>query len=737
MSDPQNLARIFRPECVAVVGASDKAGSVGHAVYANLKSADPNRHLIPINPLHTHVQGDPAWPTLNQVTATPDLVVVCTPAAAVPELARTCGERNVPGMIVLSAGFRESGEEGMRLEAELRTVLRQYPRLRLIGPNCLGVLAPHSLLNASFSATMPRPGGLAVISQSGALCTAMLDWAQDRELGFSAVVSVGNMVDVGMGDLIEYFAADKQTTAILLYMESLTDASHFMAAAQACCQIKPIIVMKAGRFAESSHAALSHTGALAGVDAVYDTAFRRAGIERVLSSDELFDCAKLLEKLRPATGSRLAIVTNAGGPGIMATDAWLEQGGQMAVLNAVTVNALNSALPSQWSHGNPVDVLGDAHADRFFAALAIVANDPGVDSLIVILTPQSMTDPLANAQAVVTLPIPDGKPLLAVWMGGSSMRAGRHVFETARIPVYVTPEQAVKALGHLVSLGRLREQVIAATVQPASTTPSMTASDRVGIDRLAASERRDKWTARLANSSGLLGEVVAKEMLADYGIPVVSTSISRSATEAAEIAIQCGFPVVLKILSPDISHKTDVGGVELNIADTDAVILAYGRMIDTVSQRQPGARIEGVSVQHMVSANHEIELLLGANRDVIFGPVVVVGSGGITAEIQHDVAMQLLPLSKELILSMLRDLRIFPILTGYRGQPGVNLAQLVAVILRFSHLVADRPELQSIEINPLIVTENQIIALDARVIVTPNVVSPVDSNQAHKECGIP
>ena len=719
MIDFDNLAGIFRPECVAVVGASDKAGAVGHAVYANLKAANFAGRLFPINQEHAHVQGDHAFHSLADLAATPDLVVVCTPAATVPEIARSCGERNVRGMIVISAGFREIGETGRQLEGELRRVLEKYPRLRLIGPNCLGVLAPHSRLNASFSATMPRPGGLAVISQSGALCTAMLDWSQDRELGFSGFVSVGNMVDVGMGDLIDYFAADEHTSALLLYMESLTDPRHFMAAARACTRTKPIIALKAGRFAESSHAAASHTGAMAGVDAVYDAAFRRAGIERVFSFDDLFDCAKLLEGHRGTAGPRLAIITNAGGPGIMATDAWLAQRGKMSALNPETMQALNRVLPPQWSHGNPVDVLGDAHADRYAAALEIVARDPEVDSLLIILTPQSMTDPTAIARTVAAFHMRDGKPLLAAWMGGPSVRSGRHILEAAGIPVYVTPEQAVNALAHLVSAGRLREQAAPLSLSNGSSLTEQGNGWNSPIQASMSPERAIKWRNQLASSTGLLGEVAAKQLLSDYGIPVVPTSIARSAAEASELAASFGFPVVLKIMSPDISHKTDVGGVELNLASPAAVAAAFDRIMGSILRQQPTAQIEGVAVQPMVAASRGVELLLGATRDVIFGPVIVVGSGGVTAEIQHDVAMQLPPLSECRVAVMLRDLRIAPILEGYRGRPGVNLAKLTDVILAFSRLVEDRPELQSVEINPLLATANDVIALDARVIVAP------------------
>ena len=716
MTSFETLDAIFHPACVAVVGASDKPGSVGHAVYANLKAAQFGGTLLPVNSRHDLIQGDAAARSLHDAKVRPDLVVVCTPAATVPAIARECGELGVGGMVVISAGFREAGETGRLLEAEVKSILRHFPRLRMIGPNCLGLLSPYGHLNASFSATMPNPGGLAVISQSGALCTAILDWSRDREIGFSGIVSVGNMLDVGCGDLIDYFAADRHTSALLLYIESLTDPQHFIEAAQRCTRNKPIIALKSGRFAESSHAALSHTGAMAGVDAVYDAAFRRAGIERVFSFDDLFDCAKLLESHRQPAGPRLAIVTNAGGPGIMASDAWLAQRGQMAHLSPQTVDALNQTLPAQWSHGNPVDVLGDAQADRYAAALKLVAADSNVDSIIAILTPQSMTDPLAIAETVADCSLTAGKPLLAVWMGGPAVRPGRQLLEAARIPVYVTPEQAAQALAHLVSAGRLREQL-----EPLALPGLLERGEKLDIGDLKSADadgsRAAKWRDRLADATGLLGEVVAKELLADYGIPVVPTHIARSAAEAAELATTVGYPVVLKIMSPDISHKTDVGGVALNLATAEAVQIAYQRILESVVEKQPAAQIDGVTVQPMIAASRGVELLLGSTRDPIFGPVIVVGSGGITAEIQHDLAMQLPPLSKRRVQSMLRNLRIYPILEGYRGRPGVNLPQLENVILNFSHLVEDRPEITALEINPLLAGASDIIALDARVIV--------------------
>jgi len=715
-----SLDSIFAPHSMAVVGASDQVGSVGGAVFANLRAGPFRGRVFPVNRRQKIVQGEAAFATIAELPEVPDLVVVCTPAATVPSLVRDCGACGVSGMIVISAGFREAGAAGRQLEAELRTAKGEYPNLRIIGPNCLGVLRPVSGLNASFSPVQPRPGRLTFLSQSGALCTAILDWSIEREIGFATCVSVGNMLDVGMGDLIDYFARDEQTDALLLYIEGLDDAPHFIEAARACTQRKPIIAYKAGRFEESAAAAASHTGALASVDAVYDVAFRRAGIERVRSIEELFDCARLLVGQTHAPGDRLAIVTNAGGPGVMASDAWLALGCSLAKLTGDTVASLNDVLPSCWSHGNPVDVLGDATVERFQAAIDLVLKDQNTDALLVILTPQTMTEPARIAEAVVAARGKTQKPIIASWIGGPAVQSGRAILRDAAVPVYDFPEEAVHALNHLVSTGRMRRTAIQDRILSGPTSEGSGA----GAGTLITPNGVASWRAELAAVNGLLGEVRSKSLLADYGIPIVPTRVAHSVDEAVSEADQLGYPVVLKILSPDISHKTDVGGVVLNIPNSDGVRASYSTMMDLVARRSPQAKIEGVAVQRMVSATRGVELLLGMTRDPQFGPVLLLGAGGITAELQKDSVLELPPFDEQVVDRMLRSLRLFPLLEGYRGRPGVNVTQLREVVARFAQLAQDLPELVTAEINPLLATADGVVALDARMISNGRTVAP-------------
>ena len=706
----RSLDSIFDPTTIAVVGASDQPHSVGGSVFQNLRNSPFRERLFAVNRKHPVVAGVSAFPSLASLPEVPDLVVVCTPAPTVPGLAREFGQLAGRGMIVISAGFREAGPAGRLIEEELKSVRNEFPDLRMIGPNCLGALRPTNGLNASFSPVMALPGGLAFLSQSGALVTGILDWSVERKVGFSACVSTGNMLDVGMGDLIDYFAADDQTQALLLYIEGLDDPRHFMAAARACTRKKPVLAYKSGRFAESSQAAASHTGAIASRDDVYNSAFKRAGIERVNSIEELFDCARLLVGQSHSSGDRLAIVTNAGGPGVMACDAWLARRGRLAKLDSATIEKLNQLLPTCWSHGNPLDVLGDATADRYRIAIEASLSDPGVDSVLVILTPQTMTEPDLIAEVVVQAKQHSSKPIVASWIGGPAVEAGRLRLKRAGLPVYDFPEEAVDALSHLASSGRLRES---AMIYLPTTVPVTRSTEQ---ERTTQESDRTTWRQQLKEAKGLLGEVQSKQLLASYGIPVVSTVVAQSADEAVQIADGMKYPVVLKILSPDISHKTDAGGVMLNLADAAAVRSGYDQMLATVRSRFPEARIEGVAIQRMISAARGVEILLGMTRDPRFGPVILLGAGGVTTELQRDSVLELPPMDDHRIDSMLRSLRLFPLLEGYRGRPGVNLPQLREVVGRFIELVEDFPEISTAEINPLLVTADEVVALDARVV---------------------
>ncbi len=700
----RNLDRIFKPQRVAVIGASNNPGSVGYTVLKNLIGSGFPGVVYPVNPRYEAVQGIYAYPDVKSLPRIPDLAVICTPAATVPELLEQCGEAGILGVLIISAGFKEAGEEGRRLEERVKETIRKFEGMRAIGPNCLGVIVPALRLNASFAAAMPPDGHVAFISQSGALCTSVLDWAIEEGIGFSYFVSIGNMVDVTFGDLIDYFGEDERTRSIILYVESLAQARRFMSAARAFSRTKPIVVYKSGRFAESARAASSHTGAMAGEDAVYDAAFRRAGAVRVYEIGEIFDTAELVARVRPPLGPRLAIVTNAGGPGVMATDALIARHGELAELSPTTLEKLNKILPPFWSHGNPVDILGDAPPERYGQALAAVLEDPGVDAVLVILTPQAMTDPTRTAQAVATVAQAQHKPVLAAWMGGAAVQEGIRILNQNGIPTYLTPDQAVQAFMHLVDYGRNLDLLY----QTPREIPVELAVDRGKI--------RENFLPQLRQAK-ILGERESKALLAAYGIPVTLPELARTEDEAVALARKLGFPVVLKIHSPDITHKTDVGGVVVGVLTEDGVRQAFRRILTSVQGKAPRARIEGVTVQKMAPTGRGVEMILGAKKDPTFGAVLMLGAGGITAEVLRDRALGLPPLNERLATHLLSSLRIWPLLQGFRGRPRMNVEKLLEVIMRFSYLVADFPEIQEVDVNPLLVTPEEVLAVDARVVV--------------------
>ncbi len=701
----RNLDRIFHPRSVAVVGASPRPGTVSNAVLRNLQGGGFPGGIYPINPKHQAIEGLTCFPSIAAAPEVPDLAIICTPAPSVPAIVAECGTTGTCGLIILSAGFRETGSAGAALEEAVRAEGQKYPGLRIIGPNCLGVLAPHARLNASFAADMPAKGHVAFISQSGALCTSVLDWAMQEEIGFSYFVSLGNMLDVGVDDLIDYCALDSRTNAIVLYVESLTNARQFLSAARAFTRDKPIIAYKAGRFAESAKAAASHTGAMAGVDAVYEAAFARAGIVRVSESNDLFDCAELLARQKLPRGPRLAIVTNAGGPGVMATDALLARRGVLAPISTRTLQQLDRELPAAWSHGNPVDVLGDATPERFARGVEIVLTDEEVDGVLAILSPQAMTDPTGAAQSLIEVAHRARKPVLTSWMGGRRMREAVAAFNAAGIPTYESPEKAVGAFMYLVTYSRNRQVLY-------ETPREVPVEFPLNRERL-----RGVWDAVRSEARDVLTESESKAILKAYEIPVVETLVARSADEAARLANGLGYPVALKVFSPQITHKTDVGGVELNLVDERQVRAAYEGIVRRAGERRPDATVEGVTVQRMVSAPGGVELILGAKRDPVFGMVLLVGAGGTAAELFHDRALELPPLNERLARRALESLRSWPLLCGYRGRPAVNVDRLIEVLIRFSYLVADSPALSELDVNPLLVTPDAVIALDARVVV--------------------
>lgn len=722
-----NLDKIFAPHRIAVIGASNKRSSVGYSVLKNLISTEFDGVIYPVNNKREAVQGIQAYPNIDALPNVPDLAIVCTPAASVPDLVHECGRAGVGGMIILSAGFKEVGSDGAALEEQIREARKNYD-LRIIGPNCLGILAPHRNLNASFAASMPDAGSVALISQSGALCTSILDWAHKEGIGFSHFVSVGNMLDVSVADLIDYFGSDRHTKSIVLYVESITEARAFLSAASAFTRTKPIVAYKSGRFAESAKAAASHTGAMAGADDVYDAAFQRAGIERTFEIDELFDTAELLARHDPPHGPKLAIVTNAGGPGVIATDALIARRGVLAELSDTVIQQLDSCLPAYWSHGNPVDILGDATAQRFTDALRPVLDDHQTDAVLVVLTPQAMTDPVAIARAVGVAAKDSRKLVLAAWMGGTMVESGIEILQAAGIPTYSSPEHAVRAFMHLVEYGRNRE-LLYETPQEVPIDLPFRSVDPASEKNVSPDDSGHAWQPpptglisrflrhRTTQGQKILSEQDSKSILARYGIPTTQTLTATSARKAVQQADELGYPVVLKVLSPDISHKTDVGGVLLNLRNEDDVRKGYAEIVENANRLAPDAQITGVTVQPMFERDHGVELILGTKQDATFGAVILVGTGGTAAECFGDRALGLPPLNERLAYRMLESLKSWPLLKGYRGRPGVNMDELIQTLIRFSCLVADSPEILEFDINPLVVTQNGVMALDARAVV--------------------
>ena len=702
------LNPVFNPQRIALIGVSTNPNSVSGKVLINLVSGGFRGVVYPINPEYEAVMGIPCIPSVSSCPKVPDLAIICTPAEKVPKVIEECGVAGIRGVIILSAGFRETGETGKQLEEEVKQVIRKYDGMRVIGPNCLGIIVPALKLNASFAAAMPAPGHIAFISQSGALCTSVLDWALEGKIGFSQFVSIGNSLDVEFGDLIDYFGEDENTRCIILYIESIGNPRKFMTAARAFARRKPIIVYKAGRFPESAQVAASHTGAMASEDAVYDAAFRRAGLARVYEIGDIFSVAELIGRNRFPGGPRLGIITNAGGPGAMATDALIASDGVLASLSPETLSLLNENLPEYWSHGNPVDVLGDARAKRIGKATRIVLNDPGVDAVLVILTPQAMTNPCATAKEISALVTETHKPLLAAWLGGQSMHEADDILVENGIPSYKTPEQAIRAFMTLVSYQRNLETLY--------ETPRDIPLE-FSVDR---NKLRKDFLRAIKGKGAVLTETLSKSILASYGIPITTPFFAPSREKAVTIAHTIGYPVVMKIQSPDITHKSDAGGVILNLTGDQQVTDSFTKITDDARKSFPQAAIEGVTLQKMFHAKESVELILGIKKDKVFGTVLMVGTGGTTAELFSDKALGFPPLNERLARHMIESLKIYPLLKGYRGTRSKDVEGLIRVMIRLSYLAADFPEIAELDINPLLVTPDEVIALDARIVLDNN-----------------
>lgn len=714
--EAETLEPFFRPHSVAVIGATDRPGSVGLTVMKNLQATPFGGGLVPVNPRRDAVLGLAAYPCIEAVPGPVDLAVIVTPATTVPGVVAECAQAGVRAAIVISAGFRERGEAGAALEQQMLEAARRG-RLRLLGPNCLGLIAPGTGLNATFAAAMPRPGRVAFLSQSGALCTAILDWSLQAHVGFSAFVSMGSMLDVGWGELIEYLGDDPATTSILIYMESIGDGRAFLSAARKVAPAKPIIVIKAGRSDAAVRAAASHTGALAGSDLVLDAAFRRSGVLRVDSLAELFSMADVLGKQPRPGGPRLTIVTNAGGPGVLATDTLIANGGELAMPSAATLRALDEVLPSAWSHGNPIDILGDASVDRYRRALRIAMADEQSDGLLVIYCRQGMTSP-AEAAAVLQAEAPvSRKPVLASWMGGEASATGRASLDAAGIPAFAYPDAAARTF---TQMWRYTDNLRGLDETPARTPgPS---DDR-------AVRAAEIMTAAQAHGRTLLTEVESKGILAAYGLPVVDTRIAMSDSEAVEQAEAIGYPVVLKVHSETVTHKAEAGGVVLDLTGPAAVREAFGRIRDAVTVRAGVGHFLGATVQPMV-AREGIELILGSSLDAQFGPVLLFGAGGRLVEVYRDRALALPPLTSTLARRLMEQTKIFAALRDRPRGVAVDVPALEQLLVRFSQLVVEQRRIREIDINPLLASGDHFLALDARVILHPASVADADLPEA-------
>jgi acetyltransferase len=696
---------LFSPVSVAVIGASDRPGTVGRTVTANLCAGRFKGRVYPVNPKHDTLFGRKCYPSISAISDTVDLAVIATPAITVPTIIGECVSAGVRSAVVISAGFRESGPQGMALERQIQEALR-HGALRLVGPNCLGVMNPELGMNATFAHDLALPGSVAFISQSGALLTAILDWSLQESVGFSAIVSCGSMLDLGWGDLIQFFGDDPATQSILLYMESVGDARSFLSSVREVALRKPVIIIKAGRSEAAAKAATSHTGALASSDPVFDAAIRRCGALRVRAIADLFYMAEVLGRQSRPRGPRLAIVSNAGGPAVLATDELLAQGGELAQLSSETLANLDGFLPPHWSKANPIDILGDAPPERYARTLEIASRDPNIDGLLVVLAPQGMTDPQRVAQALTPYAKLPGKPILAAWMGGKVVAPAIATLNAAGIPTFSYSDTAARAFDYMwrytYNLRALYE------------TPELAP----GTEPFAGARRAADLivqTVRSQNRS-LLTEVESKQLLACYGIPVVETRIAYSAEDAAAQAAAIGFPVVVKVYSHTIVHKTDVGGVKLNLLDAAAVQDAYAQIEAAVAQKAGMNSFEGVTVEPMVSLEG-YELILGSTVDPQFGPVILFGAGGQLVEVLADRALALPPLNMTLAQRLIEQTRIYKALGGVRGRAPIDLTSLKRILVQLSILLVEQPRIREIDINPLLAAPERIVALDARIIL--------------------
>ena len=701
------LTSLFTPGSIALFGASDREDSVGGIVFKNLLDSDFKGQIYAINPARDVVQGQTAYKSLDEIDGPIELAVVATPAPSVPGIVQACGERGIKMMLILSAGFRETGPAGRQLEDRVTLMASRYG-IRIMGPNCLGIIRPDIGLNITFGNNDAQPGNLALVSQSGAICTAILDWAAVNEIGFSAVVSTGIAADLDFGDYLDYLATDPKTKAILLYIEGVYDSRRFMSSVRAAARVKPVIALKVGRHAAGAEASASHTGALVGSDDTFSAALSRSGVLRVETVGQLFSAARALSSIQHRQrAERLVIITNGGGPGVMAADRAVDQGIELSSLSDDTMARLNEVLPSVWSHSNPVDIIGDAPPERYKQTLDICLADPNIDGAVVILTPQAMTRPTEVAQAVIDAARENGKPVMTSWMGGAQIAEARKLFNAAHVPNYTTLENAIDAFSYLARYNRNQRMLLQTPERRLSRGQKAPDTDgaRLIIESVLDEQRHT------------LTEPESMAVLNAFHIPTVRNGIARSANEALVLAESIGFPVALKVLSTDITHKSDAGGVRLNINSAHEVRSVYRQLIDEVQSKLPDATISGVTIEKMYRSSNGRELMIGIIRDPVFGPVISFGSGGTMVEIMGDSVISLPPLNRRLARDLINRTRVSKMLGEFRNLPAVDLEQLIDVLLSVSGIACELPWVREMDINPLIIDDKGIVAVDARIMV--------------------
>ena len=702
----RHLDTLLRPSSVAVIGASERPFSVGGTLWHNMRSGGFAGPVYPVNLKYRQLSAQRCYHRVAELPEVPQLAIICTPAATVVGLVKQLAKLGTRSVVVITAGLSAEQKQAM-LNAARPSLMR------ILGPNCVGLLSPHAGLNASFAPIPARRGDLAFVSQSGALVNAMLDWAEARRIGFSCFVSLGDHVDVDVGDMLDYLANDPHTRAILLYIESVDQARKFMSAARAAARAKPVIVVKAGRSEPGRRAAASHTGALAGADEVYDAVIARAGMLRVDSLAQLFLAAEILTRFRAPMGERVTILTNGGGAGVLAADAAAADGVTLAALDGSVRDELDAVLPANWSRGNPIDIVGDAPAQRYVDALNVLARHPhDTGTVLFIHAPTAIVPSAEIARAMVPAIQPAGRgplPVVASWMGGPAVAEARDIFVRAGIACYDMPEQAIAAIAMLQRYAQNQAELTEAP--PATPADAAHAPDTARVRAIVQQV--------LASGRDMLTEPEAKAVCEAYRIPVAATrTVPADPEAAADEATRIGFPVVLKILSADISHKSDVGGVRLNLQDAADVRSAATRLLQQVRTLQPTAQVEGFAVQQMVRLPHAHELIVGASIDRVFGPVILFGQGGTAVEVTKDSAMALPPLNAPLARALIRRTRVSRLLQGYRDVPPTNVDAVVHTLQAVSQLLADIPELAELDINPLLVNHDNAIALDARVRVS-------------------